>query len=55
MYPGSNLVTLDANCFTWQTIIHEVGHRLGFDHEHQRPDRDRFIRVDCGVPPHPRD
>lgn len=26
-------------------MIHELGHAIGFNHEHQRPDRDDFILV----------
>lgn len=26
-------------------IIHEMGHALGFFHEHSRPDRDDFVSV----------
>ncbi len=26
-------------------LIHELGHTLGFFHEHSRPDRDRFVKV----------
>ncbi len=44
MFAGQdNNVWLGANCFQWSVIIHEVGHRLGLYHEHQRPDRDNYL------------
>lgn len=44
-FPGVNNISLAENCLTSGTIIHEVMHRLGFDHEHSRPDRDQNIKV----------
>lgn len=34
-----------AWCWNQPALIHEVGHVLGFMHEHQRPDRDKYIEV----------
>jgi hypothetical protein len=31
--------------FDRASIMHEIGHAVGFDHEHQRPDRDDFVDV----------
>ena len=42
----SQIVNLDArNCMNQATIAHELVHALGFDHEHNRPDRDDWIEI----------
>ncbi len=42
-------INLGANCSSAaSTIIHELGHVLGFRHEHQRSDRDNYVTIDIG-------
>ncbi|MDT3443832.1 M12 family metallopeptidase [Pseudofrankia sp. BMG5.37] len=41
---GERLITLSPGCGVPQ-IIHEIGHAVGLLHEHQRSDRDEFVRV----------
>lgn len=36
---------LILECANSRTIAHELGHALGFDHEHQRRDRNSFVRI----------
>ena len=42
---GINQISLEKKCLKTSTIMHELMHRLGFDHEHSRHDRDDFIKV----------
>ena len=42
----SQIVNLDTRiCMNQATIAHELVHALGFDHEHNRPDRDDWIKI----------
>ena len=44
---GWQIIALDncrnCNCHSTRVVQHETMHALGFSHEHQRPDRDKFI------------
>ncbi|GMT35506.1 hypothetical protein PFISCL1PPCAC_26803, partial [Pristionchus fissidentatus] len=42
---GRQPVSLSVDCLADYIIWHEILHVLGFEHEHQRPDRDDFIKV----------
>ncbi|XP_041372465.1 zinc metalloproteinase nas-31-like isoform X2 [Gigantopelta aegis] len=38
-------VYLLSSCFNKRAVAHELGHALGMIHEHTRPDRDNFVRI----------
>ncbi|XP_063447404.1 zinc metalloproteinase nas-6-like [Mytilus trossulus] len=48
---GPQVLSIDVHCFRYHTtmfngtILHEIMHTLGFWHEHTRPDRDQYIKV----------
>jgi hypothetical protein len=42
---GKNQINLGNGCFSLAIVIHEMMHRIGFIHEHSRPDRDRYVHV----------
>jgi hypothetical protein len=42
---GENILSLGIYCFSLQHIIHEMMHRIGFIHEHLRPDRDLYVEI----------
>lgn len=43
--PSENLVNIGPGCVNVGTVTHLVLHALGLFHEHQRPDRDTFVKV----------
>lgn len=44
-WPANNRVTIESGV-TYGSVLHEFGHVLGLMHEHQRPDRDQYLRFE---------
>ncbi|KAK7474469.1 hypothetical protein BaRGS_00034291, partial [Batillaria attramentaria] len=45
-YEGTTqYVEINFFCLEKSTVIHEIGHAIGWIHEHARPDRDDYVRV----------
>ncbi|KAH9498106.1 Blastula protease 10 [Bulinus truncatus] len=42
---GKNKLSLGKGCRSKDIILHEIGHTIGFYHEHSRPDRDDYVSV----------
>jgi hypothetical protein len=42
---GAQRVTIGNGCNLVGNAMHELGHVIGFGHEHSRPDRDHFISI----------
>ncbi|XP_006816040.2 bone morphogenetic protein 1-like [Saccoglossus kowalevskii] len=42
---GRQQVSLDVICTEFGIVVHEIGHVIGFWHEHNRPDRDKFVKI----------
>lgn len=43
--PGSQVINLAGGCIIDGGVFHETMHCLGFDHEHNRYDRDNYLTV----------
>ncbi|XP_032593172.1 dorsal-ventral patterning protein tolloid [Drosophila grimshawi] len=43
---GRQPISIGRNCEKFGIIIHELGHTIGFHHEHARVDRDKHIIID---------
>lgn len=44
-WTAARKMTLGEGCWSGSILMHELGHAFGLTHEHQRADRDRYIRV----------
>ena len=42
---GKQGISLAKICLAFPTILHEIGHLIGFWHEHTRPDRGTYVDV----------
>ncbi|XP_067928524.1 bone morphogenetic protein 1-like [Watersipora subatra] len=42
---GRQDVSIGKNCDKFGIVVHELGHVVGFWHEHTRPDRDEYIDI----------
>jgi len=42
---GRQLMKMFGECLRFAALVHELGHAIGFNHEHQRPDRDDYLNV----------
>ncbi|XP_078694621.1 bone morphogenetic protein 1 homolog isoform X2 [Branchiostoma floridae x Branchiostoma belcheri] len=42
---GKQTLSVGPGCDMFGIVLHEIGHLIGFWHEHSRPDRDEFVDI----------
>ncbi|XP_035227332.1 astacin-like metalloprotease toxin 4 [Stegodyphus dumicola] len=42
---GIQVLSFSKGCFQHPTLVHELGHTIGFFHEHTRSDRDDYLNI----------
>lgn len=42
---GPQAISIGKNCDKFGIVVHELGHVIGFWHEHTRPDRDEHVGI----------
>ncbi|KAL8603880.1 hypothetical protein ACOMHN_049698 [Nucella lapillus] len=42
---GNQAISIGKNCDKFGIVVHELGHVIGFWHEHTRPDRDEHVQI----------
>jgi hypothetical protein len=42
---GPQAISIGKNCDKFGIVVHELGHVVGFWHEHTRPDRDDNVQI----------
>ena len=42
---GAQVISIGKNCDKFGIVVHELGHVVGFWHEHTRPDRDEHVDI----------